>query len=172
MDTVTRLSVSLILVTGAMACADDETTPATGPVDYASVTAGGSFKDDVMPLFARSCALAQACHQGDAGVGAEGLGLGDAMDVMLMQSQIDGIHDALMTQAPNKSNLSFIKANDPNGSWLLAKCEYVKADLELYGDCKGDCGGKMPIGATAESGLSREELDRIAGWILDGAQNN
>lgn len=171
--TAVRLLIPLFVASAG--CSDDESTSAMTCQDYAAVTAGGSFKDDVLPLFSRACALSASCHQGDAGQGIEGLGLGpstsmDAAD----QATIDGIHAQLLNQAPGASPLPFVKPGDPVGSWLMAKIEYNTADLAVCSQCTGDCGDFMPQNPnpTPSSGYTRAERDTIAAWILDGAQNN
>lgn len=172
----TVLCLSLPFFFASAGCSDDETTAAPMTCqDYASVTAGGSFKDDVMPLFSRACALSASCHQGDAGQGIEGLGLGPSTSMGAPdQATIDGIHAQLLGQAPGASPLPFVKPNDPVGSWLMAKIEYNTADLAVCSECTGECGDFMPQNPnpTPTSGYTRAERDTIAAWILDGAQNN
>lgn len=155
-----------------MACDDDPEPPEQGCRDYADVTPGGSFENDVMPLFARSCALASSCHQGDPGNGQEGLGLGPsnmqgAPDAM----QLADIHDQLLNASPVRSTLPYVDPSNPTGSWLMAKIEY---DASLLAECSvcTDCGVFMPQGSPSDSGYTRAERDLIAGWILDGAPNN
>lgn len=140
--------------------------------DYADVTPGGSFSADVMPLFARSCALAASCHQGDAGIGMEDLGLGPNLaNSPAPQATLDGIYDQLLMQTPMRSPQRYVAANAPEDSWLMAKIEYDTAQLGMCIECT-DCGRFMPFGSTADMGLSREERDVIAAWILAGAPNN
>jgi hypothetical protein len=160
-------------------CSDDEDTTGDGGSgggcrDYATVTPGASFKDDVMPLFARSCALASSCHQGDPGSGMEDLGLGPNMDNSpAPQATLDAIHDQLVNQDAMRSPLPYVTPDEPGDSWLMAKIEYGEADLAMCSMCEGEgCGVFMPFGSPPESGLSRAERDVIAAWILDGAQNN
>lgn len=169
MRCVYRALLPLALATLVVGCDDDPVMETCR--DYADVTPGGSFKDDVMPLFTRSCALASACHQGDPGDGQEGLGLGPNKDMTLDQMTIDGIHNQLISAAAVRSSLALVKANDPVGSWLMAKVEYGAEDLPVCSECT-DCGVFMPQGSSPESGLTRAERDTVAAWIKDGAQNN
>ncbi len=167
-------SVALVGACSLLACSNDETTTEpSGPVSYAAVTPGGSFRDDVMPLLSRACALSASCHQGDPGEGIEGLGFGPSTTQgVATEAQLDAIHDQLLNLAPNRSSFPFVKAGDPSGSWLMAKIEYDTAELEQYGGCSEDCGVFMPQGSTPDKGFTRAERDTIAAWILDGAQNN
>ncbi len=156
-----------------LGCSDDDDPPADTCQDYASVSPGGSFRDDVMPLMSRSCALATSCHQGPAGSGSDSLGLGNS----LMQGDndatvLEGIHTQLLNDGSMRSTMPMVKANDPAGSWLMAKIEYDAPDLATCAVCDGDCGVFMPQGSSSDSGLTRAERDTIAAWILDGAQNN
>jgi hypothetical protein len=165
---------SLVLISSmpwVAACDDD---PVETCKDYAEVAPGGSFEDQVMPLFSRSCALASSCHQGDSGAGQEGLGLGPSLSMGAADRMtLDAIHDQLLNSASMRSPLPLIKAGDPAGSWLMAKMEYDTADLPVCAQCTGDdCGGFMPDGSNPDSGLTRAERDTVAAWILDGAQNN
>ena len=162
--------LSLALAPLLTACDDDPVAETCR--DYADVTPGGSFKDDVMPLFSRSCALASSCHQGEAGDGQEGLGLGPSLSMgEADQMTLDGIHAQLISAAAVRSSLPMVKADDPVGSWLMAKIEYGAEDLPVCSVCS-DCGVFMPQGSSPASGLTRAERDTVAAWIKDGAQNN
>jgi hypothetical protein len=175
MTSASRIAVAVLLsaIPFVVGC-DDDDDPVDGETcqDYADVTPGGSFENDVIPLFSRSCALSTSCHQGGPGEGIEDLGLGpsNSMDPP-DQMMLDDIHEQLLTQAPNRSSLPFVDPENPTGSWLMAKIEYDAADMPECSQCT-DCGVLMPQNSTQETALPREERDVIAAWILDGAQNN
>ena len=130
--------------------------------------------DDVMPLFARSCALSSSCHQGDAGEGIEDLGLGpNNENSPAPDTVLQGIRDQLVSQAPLRSPLPFVEPGDPNGSWLMAKITYASTDLPICSECSDNCGENMPQDDdNPDNGLTPGEREVIAAWILDGAENN
>ena len=130
-----------------------------------------SFKDDVMPIFALSCALSTSCHQSPNG--KENLSLGPSQSMGAPdQATLDAVHAGLVGAASVRSSLPLVDPGNPAGSWLLAKLEY---EGDEYGTCDastqcGDqCGDRMPQNG---SKMERERIDVIAAWIASGAPNN
>lgn len=168
------------------ACGDDETGSGGGGgsaptcADYADVSGSPSLADDIIPIFALSCALSSSCHQLPASSAQEGLALGRPMAMLpLTQQDLDEVHALLINSSALRSQLPLVQPGEPAQSWLMAKLEYADPSdpdpKTLFSECPdntqcGDnCGQRMPQNGGR---LDQARIDTIAAWIKDGAQNN
>ncbi len=165
------------LPAAAVACGDETASTTGGDACIASTSvdvnacSGGpcSFKDDVLPIYRKSCALSTACHTG--ATAQEGLVLGKPlMDGDMTQAEVDDAHAAVVGVDAVRANMKLVTAGDTSQSWLLAKMEYSKftdcPDIECA--AKG-CGGPMPTGGAK---LPDAEIAVVRAWIQAGAANN
>jgi hypothetical protein len=137
---------------------------------YADPPADVSFRDDVLPLFERSCALSTACHgnpqspQTSSGyrayLGAAGDGESDIPTIFEAIIDVESFTDpSKMVVDPGDSSNSFMMyALDG----ALDQCPDVS--------CPDDCGFLMPKGL--QKPLPIAERNLIRAWIDQGAQDN
>ncbi|MSP23692.1 MAG: hypothetical protein EXR75_00715 [Myxococcales bacterium] len=144
-------------------------------VDYTTVDPnacnGGacSFKNDVVPIYRKSCALSNACHTGSTA--QEGLVLGKPLaDGDMTPAELAEIHAATVGVDAARANMKLIVAGDPGASFMLAKLEYSDFKLcsEIECAAKG-CGGRMPTGGDK---LPAAEIAVLNAWIKAGAAND
>jgi hypothetical protein len=154
-------STALIAMTALAACSSSPSSPACD--DYSpgpSFNANSptvSFTNDVMPIFATSCAFG-TCH-GSAFDGANGVYLGGSDPSKIYQAIVNVPADELPTKA-------YVKPGDPRESYLMRKLD--GSNCALNGQCKGgDCGFSMPRG---DDILPLETRDTVRRWIAQGAK--
>ncbi len=162
---ITLFTVGTLLL-GAAACGDSGGGDAC--VDYSNVTPGGSFKDDVLPIFQTSCNFS-TCHGTNAASPRAGLALGPESGVSPGASDVTLIHQAIVGKDSTESSLKLVEAGDPGASWLLAKLEYDDVTACSTTMCTSGCGTIMPQGSAK---LSEADLNKIRAWIADGAKDN
>lgn len=114
------------------------------------------FKADVVPILARSCALA-ACHSSKE----SNLGIHMTYDADQLYTELQ---KASLT--PGFGGAKYVVPGKPEQSILMAKLEGTQE--EAFSTCKGKCGKEMPPGNT----LGGEELEIIRVWIKNGAKND
>jgi hypothetical protein len=215
-----RIALSAVVVCAAAACGGGSasTSSATSTGSGTSSGAGGSstagdcfdytgfdttsptvsFKTDVVPIFAGSCAISSACHTcATAGPGCTApgyfpfLGVSSAagntpvttaqiaaiiaatvgQPAQLQSSAIDG------TMVGNPS-MSIVEAGDPSKSFMTYKFdgEFPAAPTNADVNCSTlactktmNCGEAMPQGGPA---ISEDDRNTIRRWIAQGAKNN
>ena len=145
----------LALACSSMACPSSTGTPQS---DAGGTPAGQprSFRRDVVPIFAQSCA-AQECH-GDPE---------NTLGVHFVTSDPDGIYAELQHESPTAKGARFVVPGDPTKSFLYAK---VNGDEGDYADmcAMPGCGETMPPGTKIPSA----QRDAIRQWIVEGATND
>ena len=118
-----------------------------------------SFANDVMPIFAQSCAFS-TCHGSSTG-SANGVFLGK--DAARVYTAIVGVRgDELQT-------MPFITAGDPRQSYLMRKMDGSQCALDAQ--CSGgSCLHFMP--QTNDTVLDLPTRDIVRRWIAQGAKQN
>lgn len=147
---------------GAVECFDyskfDGTTPAV------------SFKDDVLPIFQRSCGTSTSCH-GDPNapnenrpyLGPNKATTATADDITIILGGIVGV------SAFYEPKMSIVAEGDPEHSFLMYKMDAELTCATLECAATKDCGVRMPQGNDT---LAQDELDLVRRWIAQGAKNN
>jgi hypothetical protein len=130
--------------TGSSAQNDDGGTPPGQP---------RSFRRDVVPIFAQSCA-SQDCH-GDTK---------NDLGIHFVPSDPDGIYAELQRESPTAKGVKFVMPGDPTKSFLFAKINGDEGDYTAM-CAPPDCGETMPPGTKIPS----VQRDTIRQWILEGA---
>lgn len=165
---------------GGAACSDDAATGGGSCqqelggdkcFDYACYEPGPtrSFRQDVLPIFENSCALATSCH-GDPSSPDSSSGyrpyLGEP-DQETTPSDVPKILSLLVGQDSRAATMKIVEAGKPEASFLMHKMD---GDLECASlSCTGSCGTPMP--QTGDL-LPREQRDVVRDWIEQGAQDN
>jgi hypothetical protein len=137
---------------------------------YADPPADVSFRDDVLPLFERSCALSTACHgnpdspQTSSGyrayLGAAGDGESDIPTIFEAIVGVDSFTD------PSKK---VVDPGDSTNSFMMYALDGALDQCEDL-SCPDDCGFLMPKGL--QKPLPIAERNLIRAWIDQGAQDN
>lgn len=118
-----------------------------------------SFKANVLPIFASSCAFS-TCHGSTTG-DPNGIFLGAASASTVR----NGIVDVPSGELPS---MVFVKPGDPRASYLMKKVDGTQCLLDAQ--CKdGTCGDSMPKG---DSLLDEDTRDTIRRWIAQGAKDD
>lgn len=130
--------------TGSSAQNDDGGTPPGQP---------RSFRRDVVPIFAGSCA-SQDCH-GDTK---------NTLGIHFVPSDPDGLYAELQRESPTAKGARFVVPGDPTKSFLFAKVNGDEGDYTDMCAVPG-CGETMPPGTKIPS----VQRDTIRQWILEGA---
>lgn len=112
-----------------------------------------SFRRDVVPIFAGSCA-AQDCHGN----------VQTAIGIHFVPTDPDGIYAELQRESPTAKGARFVVAGDPTKSFLFAKINGDEGDYLAMCPASG-CGETMPPGTKIPSA----QRDTIQQWILEGA---
>lgn len=110
-----------------------------------------SFRRDVVPIVAQSCASA-SCH----GSAQNGLGISFAV------GDVDGLYAELQRESPTAKGVRFVVPGDPTKSFLYAK---VVGDQGEYTCTVPGCGETMPPGTKIPS----SQRDTLRQWIMEGA---
>lgn len=142
-----------------------------GCLDFASAKTGVSFKSDVMPIFQASCNFS-ACHSSDSSNPMEQLALGKGKSSTMTDAEITEVRDAIVGAGALRSTFALVEPGKPTESWLLLKTAYSSFSTceTVSTACTGDgCGSRMP---SVGGALTQDQIDTIAGWIADGAENN
>jgi hypothetical protein len=165
----------LISSLSVLACgAKDEPAAACNKFDYATYTAGSTgltFAKDIYPITQVTCSLAKTCHGSNpAGPGAHEPQLGpivpatDPAVVMMIRGNIVGV------PAKEAPSLQYVKAGDPENSWLMKKVEGVQACTGVacmkIADAPTPCGDSMPQGGDL---IPAGDQAKIRDWIKGGA---
>jgi mono/diheme cytochrome c family protein len=177
MRRVTHPSALLLLLLGAvgpLACAEADAQPApdvacaqSGQTDATPKT-NPSFRRDIQPVFAVSCALSTGCHGTDRG--APPLSpplLGPRPNVSPDDAMLSLMLADLLKPSAQAPGLARVKPGRPDESYLIQKLEGTHACNAAA--CPTSCGGRMP---PLGDPLSPEQIAQIRDWILQGAQNN
>jgi hypothetical protein len=159
----------LLMVLVATGCSERDTRGCDG-VDYAKYQARSnpSFRSDVQPTLAISCALSTACHGVDRGMGPLNHPLlGPKAGSQPDQAMLGAIIADLRAPAERAPALARVAPGKPGESFLMKKLE---GTLSCPGiECPRGCGARMPmLGAP----LSDQEISAIRDWIQQGAQDN
>jgi hypothetical protein len=154
---------------GANAC--EAELDAQGCFDTACWTEqeGRSFRNDVLPILERSCALSSACH-GDPSSPSSSAGyrpyLG-SVDEQAEPSDVAAILAVLVGQTSPSSSLALVEPGQPERSYLMHK---VDGSLGCSAaDCGDRCGKAMPDPGSL---LPLEERNAMRDWIVQGALDN
>jgi hypothetical protein len=126
-----------------------------------------SFAQDLMPLFATSCAFS-ACHDGLTK--SAGLYLGPSVIEPPATAQTPAaVYRSLLSPATSTPDLPRIAPGDPPRSFLFLKIEGCqnRAGLSCGGVLAARCGQRMP---DLSPPLAVESRRLIARWIVQGAK--
>jgi hypothetical protein len=147
---VAALAAGALLV-ALPACTSSSSDPATG-----DASSRRSFRRDVMPILAQSCA-SQSCH-GDPR---------NALGLDLVVSDPDAVYAELQHESVTAKGAKLVVPGDPAKSFLYAK---IVGDQGDYTDmcAMPGCGETMPPGSKIPS----IQRDTIQQWILEGATND
>ncbi|MEZ4298457.1 MAG: hypothetical protein R3B70_26130 [Polyangiaceae bacterium] len=142
--------------------------------DYASFDGSQpavSFKDEVLPVFQRSCGVSTSCH-GDINQPNENRPyLGPNKNTVATADQIAAIFAAIVdVQSFYEPGMNLVKTGDPENSFLMHKLDGTLECTLLSCAPSKDCGSLMPQGSS--NPLDIAERDAIRRWIAQGAQNN
>jgi hypothetical protein len=123
-------------------CAENivESTPSIDEKDEPKIEAA-TFINIQSDIFNQSCAFS-GCHVSGS-----------------VNPDLSGNSYLKIVNKKSSTGMDYIKANDPNNSYLLQK---------IIGS-NGIQGSRMPLNSSA---LSQDKIDIITKWINDGAENN
>jgi hypothetical protein len=113
-----------------------------------------SFRRDVVPIFAQSCATA-SCH----GSAQNGLG------IVLLVGDPPSLHAQLLRESPTATGMKLVLPGEPTKSFLYAK---VVGDQGDYTCTVPGCGETMPPGTKIPS----TQRDTLRDWISEGANED
>jgi hypothetical protein len=137
------------------ACSDAPAAPSSSSSGSSSgqSSVSASFKDDVVPILATSCALA-ACHA------AKESNLGIHLTYDKAQ-----IYAELQKNSPTYNGAKFVVPGKPEESLLVGKMDGTQGKIP---GCNGGCGSEMPPGEI----LSKKDRDVVRAWIKNGAKDD
>jgi hypothetical protein len=115
-----------------------------------------SFRRDVVPIFAQSCA-SQDCH-GDTK---------NDLGIHFVVADPNAVFAELQRESPTAKGAKFVVAGDPTKSFLYAKVNGDEGDYSAM-CAMSFCGETMPPGTKIQS----VDRDTIRQWILEGATND
>ncbi len=142
--------------------------PVCSPFDYSAYTptsASLTLTRDIAPILQTSCALALSCH----GTNEPHMGAAEmTLDPVAARGAVVGVASL---EVPG---LFYVKAGDPESSWLMKKLEGVQS-------CSGftcvaqpgndnpasPCGDRMP--QPPSDPLTSDRVQKIRDWIKSGA---
>ncbi len=159
----------LLGVVGTSACADPP-APCV-PFDYSKYQARSqpSFRRDIQPTLAISCALSTTCHGTERGAAPQNRPLlGPNRSVTPDDAMLGAILTDLLRPSEKVPALPRVSPGRPQDSFLLHKLDGTHT-CAVPGCPAGGCGARMPL---LGDPLPREQIDQIRDWILQGAQNN
>lgn len=169
---VTAVTAGVALFSGCGSDGGDDGDGGAGACfDYSTFdgsTPEVSLRDDVLPIFQRSCALSTACH-GDAGSDLPGQHyLGESIATTMTDDQIADVLSANVNVASVKGgSMRVIVPGDAENSFMMAKLDGLCASNLAC--TNNDCGDTMPQLADL---LKQDERDLIRRWIEQGAKDN
>lgn len=148
------LLVGALGVASASACSSsDSTSSSSSSSSGSTVTPNASFKNDVMPILAQSCALT-ACHASkDSNLG------------IYLTSDPAQVYDELKKDSA-AAKLKFVAPSDSKNSWMMIKMDGLQNDFKSK--CGSACGTEMPPGTR----LAKADRDVVRSWIDQGAKDN
>jgi hypothetical protein len=167
-DLVPAATFALLLAVGPSAC-DDPAAPCT-PFDYSRYQPRSqpSFRRDIQPTLAISCALSTTCHGTDRGAAPQNLPLlGPNRSVIPDDTMVGAILSDLLRPSEKAPALPRVSPGRPQDSFLLHKLDGTHACATPT--CPTGCGARMPL---LGQPLPGEKIDQIRDWILQGAPNN
>jgi hypothetical protein len=159
-----------LLLTAVASLACSEAAAPCAPFDYARYQAKShpSFRRDIQPVFALSCALATTCHGTEGGRAPQNRPLlGPNAGVTLDDTTVAAIMTDLLQPAERAPAIARVKPGRPQESFLLHKLDGSQSCAGV--PCPLGCGTRMP--QTGDP-LPAAKIDLIRDWVLDGAQNN
>jgi hypothetical protein len=160
------------LVLSALALPSCSQPPAASctPFDHASYQARSrpSFKRDIQPALAISCALSTTCHGVDRGFGPQTHPLlGPRASVAADDATLAAMRADLLLPSDRAPAMARVEPGRPQESFLIHKLDGSHGCAGV--PCPTGCGNRMPQGGDP---LPPALIDTIRDWILDGAQNN
>jgi hypothetical protein len=171
---VRRQPLLVLAAVALLSCSEAAAPPGAPatcmPVDYARYQPRShpSFKRDIQPILAVSCALSTACHGTDRGRAPQFRPLlGPTPDLTPDDAMLAAIRSDLLQPADRAPQLARVKPGRPQESFLLDKLDGTQSCAAI--DCPGGCGARMPMVGAA---LPQDRLDAIRDWVADGAPNN
>jgi hypothetical protein len=153
---------ALLVVLAAAGCTTAAPSPACDdyqpPAGFDLGAPAVSFRRDVMPVFAQSCAFS-SCHGATVG-SANGVFLG---------ADAARVHAGLVNARGSElASMPFVTPGDPRASFLLRKMDGSQCALDAA--CAGGaCGDAMPKGSGPLEVATRDVVRR---WIAQGAKND
>lgn len=147
------LLVAALGAASTSACSSSDSTPSSSSSSGSTVTPNASFKNDVMPIVAQSCALT-ACHASkDSNLG------------IYLTSDGAQVYGELKKESA-ASKLKFVAPGDSKNSWVMIKMDGLQNDFKSK--CGSGCGTEMPPGTR----LAKADRDVVRSWIDQGAKDN
>jgi hypothetical protein len=126
-----------------------------GDAKSSSASGGVSFRRDVAPLLATSCATA-SCHGG-----------GSRPPVLVARDGASKMRAALVgVPSGDRPDRAYVQPGVPEGSYLLQKIDGRLVDAECT---EHDCGSPMPLDNPS---LPAADRDTIRAWVAQGARDN
>ena len=128
-----------------------------------------SFKDEVLPLFQRSCGITTGCHGDPNQPDDKRPYLGPKKTITATADDIAIIRGAIIdVTSYYEPTMSIVASGDPEKSFLMHKIDFtLECDLLT---CGKDCGVAMPQGN--EEPLALAERNLVRRWIAQGALDN
>lgn len=141
-----------------VSCSDDPATTgsSSGASSSGSSVTSASFKNDVVPILSKNCALA-ACHSSKE----SDLGIHMTYDAEQLYTELQKA-----SRTPGYGGAKYVVAGKPEQSILIAKLEGTQN--ETFSTCKDKCGTEMPPGDS----LGEEDIEIVRYWIKNGAKND
>lgn len=148
---------------GEAICFDYSTFDGTSPTV--------SFKDEVLPIFQRSCGITTGCHGDPNPTDEKRPYLGPKKTITATDEDIATIRGAIIDVTSYfEPTMSIVTTGDPEKSFLMHKMDgTLKCELLTCAEAK-DCGVAMPQGN--EEPLALAERDLVRRWIAQGAVDN
>ena len=166
--------------------------PATCDVDFTDLASAPavSFRNDVMPIFGLSCTASTQCHGSTAIRPKAGLFLGPTCQydtttmtcpytmTPLTDEIVNMVHTNLLMASLTAPAVQRVVPGNPGSSFIIHKTADIH-ETQGFACTMQDstattpCGNEMPPSATlCLQNNGQVRFDRLAKWILDGAQNN
>lgn len=157
------LSGFAVLGISLVSACSDAPTPSSSSGGSSSGSSGAtvSFKDDVAPILATSCALA-ACHSSKE----SNLNFYITYDPAQMYTE-------LMKTSPTCASSKFVVPGKPEESMVMLKMDNEQE--KLPDSCASARRSEMPPGDPPKSGnalLDKKDRDVVRSWIKQGAKDN
>jgi len=185
-DRISRAAVvALFAVLGCSPAPTPPPAPGCASFDYAGYTPGAkqvSFKNDVVPIFARACAFS-TCHGANQNP-MGGLYLGPNVNNVMGNASatppfyppddatLARIHGGIVgAKGQLPVTMHLVEPGSPKDSFLMHKIDGDQAcvDIACNPIATGKCGESMPQRSTP---LDPAEAGAIRDWIAQGAMND